>query len=148
MGDEVFTPGSPEAEIDQRKKVLVMPQDERGKIGYVVLTNDRILFSQQKWDAGVGGGALTTLVAQGLNKRADKKSGGPQEIIPLADVRSIKVIRRRMRGDVYEFTMADGSTCAVDKSAMKHWDDTVRRLLTERHGRSVSADGEDSWQVQ
>ena len=147
MGEEIYSPGAPEAEIDRRAKALVMPQDERGKIGYVMLTNDRILFTQQKWDAGPGGGALAALVAKGLQSRSEKKSGGPREIVSLSEVSGIRKIRRRMRGDVYEFTMSDGSTSAVDAKAVKQWNGLILRLLAERHGRSVSEVGEDAWQI-
>jgi hypothetical protein len=147
MGEELFSPGTPEAEIDRRAKTLVMPEDERGKIGYVMLTNDRILFTQQKWDAGPGGGALAALVAKGLQSRSEAKSDGPREVVALSEVSEIKKIRRRMRGDVYEFTMSDGSTCAVDAKAIKSWNGMILRLLAERHGRSVSEVGENAWQV-
>jgi hypothetical protein len=147
MGDEVYSAGTPEEELERSKKVLVMPEGERGKLAWVMLTNDRILFTQQKWDAGVGGGALTAVLADQLQKHSEKKSGGPRELIRLGDVTGIKKIRRRMRGDIYEFTMSDGSTCAVGAEAMKKWDGAVRRLLSERHGRTVSEAGEDSWSV-
>jgi hypothetical protein len=147
MGDELYSPGAPEQEIDRRAKVLVMPQDERGKIGYAMLTNDRILFQQQKWDAGPGGGALTALVADRLQKHSEKKSGGPREIVPLSNVTAIRRIRRVFRGDVYEFTFDDGSTCAVDATAAKKWNPMILRLLAERHGRTVNEDEEDAWSI-
>jgi hypothetical protein len=147
MGEELYAPGTPEEEIERRAKVLVMPGDGRGKIGYAMLTNDRILFQQQKWDAGPGGGALTALVADRLQKRSEAKSGGPREIVPLANVTAVRMIRRRLRGDVYEFTLDDGSTCAVGADAAKKWNPTILRLLAERHGKAVSKDEQDSWSV-
>jgi hypothetical protein len=125
-----------------------MPQGERGKIGFVTLTNDRILFSQQKFDSAPGTGAVAALVAHQLQKRSEKKSGGPREVLSLADIRSAKKIRRPLRGDLYEFTLADGSTCGVGGSAGKPWDPKLRRLLTERHGRTLADDAEDAWRVQ
>ena len=147
MAEEVFTAGSPEVDVNSSRKSLVMQEGERGKIGTVVLTNDRMLFTQQKFDSGVGGGALGALVAEGLQKRSEKKSGGPRELFSLSEVQGIKKVRRRMRGDIYEFTLIDGTTCAVDAKAMKGWNETVLRLLAERHGRTVSEVGEDAWQV-
>lgn len=148
MADEAFGAGSPEAEIDRRSKVLVMPHDAGGKISYVILTNDRILFSRQLF-ASPGEGGLTALLAErGIQKAYDKKSGGPTELVAFADVRAAKKVRRPLRGDIYEFTLADGATCALGASAGKHWEPQIRRLLTERHGRTVVDDGDNAWRVE
>jgi hypothetical protein len=148
MEDVAFSPGSPEAEIEQRSRVLLMPQGERGKIGFVTLTNDRILFSQQKFDSTPGSGAVAALVAHQLQKRAEKKAGGPREVLSLSDIQSVRRVRRPLRGDLYEFTLTNGSTCGLGASAGKAWDPKIRRLLTERHGRTLADAGEGSWQVQ
>lgn len=144
----MFTAGSPEAEIERRSKVLVMPAEGRGQISYVILTNDRILFSRQLF-ASPGEGGLAALVAEGAIQRVyDKKSKGPAELLALGDVRGAKKIRRPLRGDVWEFTLADGTTCSLGASAAKHWDSQIRRLVSERHGRTVVDDGDGAWRVQ
>ncbi len=147
MNNTAFLPGGEEVQIDQRSRVLLMQPGQRGKIGFVSLTNDRILFSQQKFDATASGGVAAALVARGLQKHADKKAGGPSEVLSLGDIRSAKRIRRPLRGDLYEFTLEDGSTRGIGASAARSWDPTIRRLLTERHGRALSEDGEGAWRV-
>ena len=138
---------APEEVIDQRDKVLLLPAGQRGKICHVTLTTDRILFSQQRFMATPGAGLLEAVVAGKLEQLVQKHSGGPYEVLRLADVRAVRRIRRPLRGDVYEFELADGTKVAIGASAMKRWDGRVRELLSDRHGRTVSDDGDGGWRV-
>ena len=54
---------------------------------------------------------------------------------------------RRLIPDLYELTLADGRTVRIHRKLRKKWDATIRRLLTERHGATVSEDG-DAWVVE
>jgi hypothetical protein len=54
---------------------------------------------------------------------------------------------RKMLPDLYMLTRADGKTCRLHRGLRKKWDPTIRRLLAERHGLSVSDDG-DGWRVE
>jgi hypothetical protein len=63
------------------------------------------------------------------------------------NVTAIRKIRRVFRGDVYEFTFDDGSTCAVDATAAKKWNLMILRLLAERHGKTVNEDEQDAGSV-
>lgn len=148
MAEEAFAPGAEESEIDRRSGAAVSVGGERGKLGWVMLTNDRILFTQQKFASTGGAGALGALVVDQLQKRSERKAGGPSEVLKLADVRAAKLKKRRLLPDLYEFTLADGSTCWTSKDIRKHWDSLIRRLLTERHGRTVIDDGADGWRVE
>jgi hypothetical protein len=148
MQADVFEAGSDEGEVERRNKVLVMPHDQRGMLAQVLLTNDRVLFSRQLFASSGEGGLVALLAERQIQKRYDKKSGGPTELVALADIRSAKRLRRPLRGDLYEFTLEDGSTCGLGASAGKTWDPQIRRLLAERHGRTVVEDGETGWQVE
>jgi len=148
MTDDLYAPGTAEVEIEREKGQPVMVDDERGKLGWVMLTNDRILFTHQKFAAGPGGGALPSLVAGTLQKRSEKKAGGPREVAALADVRAGTPVKRRMLPDLYELSLADGSTCRLSAKLGKKWSPTIRRLLTERHGRTVVDEGGDSWRAE
>ena len=146
MGDEAFTPGTDEVELEHNGGTACSIRGERGKLGTVVLTNDRILFSQQKF-ASADGGVLGALVADQLQKRSERKAGGPREVLALGELRGARLNRRRLLPDLYEFTLEDGSICWVSHNVRKTWDPTIRRLLAERHGRTVVDDGEESWRV-
>jgi hypothetical protein len=148
MAADVFGAGLPEGEVERRSKVLVMPHGQRGMIAHVILTNDRILFSRQLFASPGEGGLAALLVERQIQKQYDEGSGGPTELLALADIRSAKKLRRPLRGDLYEFTLEDGSTGGLGASAGKTWDPQIRRLLTERHGRSVVDDGDTGWRVE
>jgi hypothetical protein len=147
MADDAFAPGTPEGELEQRGGIAVSVRGERGKMGTVVLTNDRLLFTQQKF-ATAGGGVLAAVAADQLQKRYERKSGGPREVLALAGLRGAGLKRRRLLPDLYEFTLDDGSTCWVSRDLRETWDPTIRRLLAERHQRRVVDDGEDGWRVE
>jgi hypothetical protein len=146
--EDPFAPGAPEAEIERLKGQPVMVDGERGKLGWVMLTNDRILFTHQKFAAGGTAGALGGLVAAGLQKRSEKKAGGPREVVVLSKVTGAQPVKRRMLADLWELEMADGSTCRLAAKTGKKWDPTIRRLLTDRHGKTVVEEGEGAWRVE
>jgi hypothetical protein len=68
--------------------------------------------------------------------------------VTLAEVRGARPVKRRFLPDLYEFTMADGSTCRIAAKTSKNWTPTIRRLLTERHGLNVYDDGDHWWRVE
>ena len=146
MGEEAFAAGSAESELEQASGEPVMVGDERGKLGWVFLTNDRILFTQQKFAATGAGGALGALAADQLQKRSEKKSGGPREVAVLADVRGGGPQSRRFLPDLYELRLADGSNVRLSKKLGQKWEPTIRRLVAERHGRTVTDEG-DGWRA-
>jgi hypothetical protein len=147
MSDDAYAPGTAEVEIEREGGQPVMADEERGKLGWVMLTNDRILFTHQKFAAGPGGGALPALVAGKLQKRSEKKAGGPREVARLTDVRGGKPVKRRLLPDLYELALADGSTCRLSAKLGKKWSPTIQRLVAERHGRTVVEDGEHAWRA-
>lgn len=149
MQDEVFSPDAPETQLDQRGGTGVVIQGERGKLGWLTLTNDRVLFTHQKFAASPGTGALAAGVAAALQKRSEKKAGGPREVFSLTEVSSARFVKRRWPlGDLYEFTLTNGATCGLGKSLLAAWDAHIRRLISERHGRTVVEDGSHSWHVE
>jgi hypothetical protein len=145
MDDAAFAPGGPEVDLDRQDGTPVFVEGARGKMGSIVLTNDRIVFAHKSY--GPTGNIVGDLVAAGLEARSTQKAGGPQEILRIADLRGGRVQRRRLLPDLYELTLADGSTCRLHRALRKKWDPTIRRLLSERHGRAVREDG-DGWRVE
>jgi hypothetical protein len=147
VGGDAFIPGTPEVELEKLSGQPVMREGERGKLGWIVLTNDRVLFTDQKFVSTGSEGVLGDLAVQLLQKRSEKKAGGPRAVVELAELRSAQDVKRRLLADLYEFTMADGSTCRVSKTVRDKWSATIRRLLTERHGRSLVDEGEYGFRV-
>jgi hypothetical protein len=147
VDDGVFTPGTPEVEIDRQDGLPLAIEGERGKMGSLTLTNDRILFVDEKFGSQTGN-LVGDLVGAALQSRHEEKSGGPREIVRLAEVRGARRQRRRMLLDLYELTLADGTTCRVHRKLLKKWDPTIRRLVAERHGLAVADAAPDGWRSE
>lgn len=146
MDDAVFHPGTPEVEISRREGMPMFVSGERGKMGEVMLTNDRILFTDKTFGA-TGVNIIGDLAASAVQAHKDKKTGGgPREILRVTDLRAGRMQRRRLLPDLYELTLADGSICRTHRRLKKRWDETIRRLLSERHGLTVADDG-DGWRA-
>jgi hypothetical protein len=141
MSDDPYVAGTPEADVDVAKGCAVEVNDERGRRGDVTLTNDRLLFGNPS-SGPVTGNLLGDLAGSLLTGSHD-----PGVLLTLPEVRSGGVRKRRLLPDLYEFTQADGATCRLPMKQGRKWEVLVRRLLTERHGRTVVDDG-DGWKVQ
>ena len=148
MNDEAFVPGTPEADVEVRRGEPLLLEGQRGKLGTMVLTNDRILWTHQKFASTAGGGVLAELVAQQLQKRSERKAGGPMEVCQLAEVTSATPVKRRFLPDLYELGLSDGSSFRISVGLRKAWDPIIRRLLTDRHGRTISDGGDGSWRAE
>jgi hypothetical protein len=141
MADEAaFARGTPEVEIDRRDGMPVYVQHEKNDMGDLTLTNDRILFVSNK--LGATGTLIGDLVGSAL--QGDQKR---HEIVRLADLRGGRMQNRRLVPDLYELTLADGRSVRIHRKLRKKWDATIRRLLTERHGVTVTQDG-DGWRAE
>ena len=49
--------------------------------------------------------------------------------------------------DLYVLTLADGRSVRTHRKLRKRWDPTIRRLLTDRHGATITQDG-DAWHAE
>jgi hypothetical protein len=145
MDDEAFRPGTPEVEINRKDGMPAFVSGERGKMGLVVLTNDRIVFTDKTF-GGATGNIIGDLAGSAVQAHKDKMAGGggPRELVRLGDLRGGRLQRRRLIPNLYELTLADGSTFRTHRRLHKKWDQTIRRLLSERHAPTVTDDG-DSW---
>jgi hypothetical protein len=145
VDDQAFRPDSPEIQLDEVPTQPVWIQGRRATVGSVVLTNDRILFIKD-----ASGSPQSGLVGQLLSAPLDALAQAlerAQVVVSLPEVTGGKVVRRRLVADLYEFTLADGSTCRFGNHLGERWEQTVHRLLTERHGRSIVPDGAGAWRV-
>jgi hypothetical protein len=145
MDDACFAPGTPEVELARKDGTPVAIEGERGKMAEIVLTNDRIMFAHESF--GSTGNIVGDLVGSALEVRSEKKAGGPREIVRLAELRAGAMQHRKMLPDLYMLTRGDGTTCRLHRGLRKKWDPMIRRLLSERHGLSLSEDG-DGWRVE
>lgn len=141
MDDTVFAPGTPEVEIDRRSGLPVAMEGEKGRMGEVVLTNDRILMGDRVQGTGT---LVGEIAAAAVEAGVQRKAGGPgpHELVRLSDVRGARMQRRRLIPDLYELTLADGRTCRLHRSLRRHWDTDIRRLVAQRHGLAVTEDAE------
>jgi hypothetical protein len=145
MDEAAFAPDAPEAKLDQLPSQPVWVQGKRAKIGSIALTNDRILFVEGASGAGEGG-LIESLLSAPLEMLAEAKERA-RVVVTLPQLTGGTVVPRRLVADLYEFTHADGSKCRVGKHIGERWEPTIHRLLTERHGRSVSREGTAGWRV-
>jgi hypothetical protein len=137
MDEKAFATGTPETELDRRDGMPVYVEGEQNDMGVVTLTNDRILFMSDK--LGHSGNLVGDLIGSALQGEQRE-----HEIARLAELRGGRMQRRRLLPDLYELSLADGRTIRVHRKLRKRWDATIRRLLVERHGIAVTADG-DAW---
>ena len=147
LNDAAFAVGTPEVEIDRQDGMPIKLEGESGKMGNLTLTNDRILFVHQKFGTSGSESAAGMVLAGALQGRSEQKAGGPREIVRLAEVRGGRLQHRRLVPNLYELTLADGSTCRMHRKLRKKWDATIRRLVAERHGAAMVEDGEDGWRA-
>lgn len=146
VDDRAFASDSPEVQLDEVPTQPVWIQGKRSTVGSVVLTNDRILFIR-----GASGSPQSGLVGQLLSVPLDALAQAlerAQVVVSLPDVTGAKVVPRRLVADLYEFRLADGSTCRFGKHLGERWEQTIHRLLTQRHGRSIVPDGAGAWRVE
>jgi len=145
MDDAAFAPDTPEVEIFRKDGTPVAIEGERGKMGEIMLTNERILLTHESFGpSGTLVGGIVELAAEGVANRGAK---GPREIVRLSQLRAGGTQRRRMIPDLYMLTLADGSTVRLHRVLRKKWDPTIRRLISERHGLTVTDDG-DGWRAE
>lgn len=137
--DDAYAPDAPESEIDVAKGCASEVNDERGKMGNLTLTNDRLLFEPTGPSSGNLIGDLVGSALPQFNQDA-------RVLLTIAEVRGAGIKKRRLLPDLYEFTQADGSTCRLPMKQGRKWEPIVRQLLTERHGRPVSEAG-DGWRA-
>jgi hypothetical protein len=140
VDEAAFAPDTPEVEIDRRTGMPVYIQGEKNDMGDLTLTNDRILFVSNK--LGSTGNLIGDLVGSAL--QGDQKK---HEIVRLTELSGGRMQSRRLIPDLYELTLADGRTVRIHRKLRKKWDATIRRLLTERHGVTVTEDG-DAWRAE
>jgi hypothetical protein len=140
MDEAAFAPGTPEVELDRRAGMPVYVQGQKNDLGDLTLTNDRILFISNK--LGASGNIIGDLIGGALQGEQKK-----HEIASLSDVRGGRLQNRRVVPDLYELTLADGRSVRVHRKLRKKWDATIRRLLSERHGATVTQDG-DTWRAE
>ncbi|MEA2167381.1 MAG: hypothetical protein QOF76_681 [Solirubrobacteraceae bacterium] len=139
MDEAAFAAGTPEVELDRRDGMPMYLEGEKNDMGDLTLTNDRILFVSNK--AGPTGNLIGDLIGSAL--QGDQKK---HEIAHLTDLRGGGIQSRRLIPDLYELTLADGRSLRIHRKLYEKWDSTIRRALAERHGVTVTEDG-DAWRA-
>lgn len=146
MDEDAFQPGTPEVELERHKNVLVRG-GLKSKMGHAVLTNDRILFMDQKYNATAAtaaGGLLAGLVAAKLEKKHAQR--GPLLDLPLGQITRVERATKHRNQDL--IVVSAGAEQHRFNEGYSKWEPLLRRLVTERHGRTISPDGDDAWNVR
>jgi hypothetical protein len=146
MDDDAFRPGTPEVQLQDLGTVLMAGGPFSNKRGHALLTNDRVLFSDQKFDAAMStavGGVLAGTLASGLEKL--RKEHPPMVDMPLTDITRVSHVTKLTVRDILVIETAAGETRFAN--GFKDWSPLLRRALSERHGRTVADDGEDAFRV-
>jgi len=146
MDEDAFQTGTPEDLLHDQATVLMAGGSLKNKRGHAHLTNDRVLFMDQRFDpkqAGAVGGALAGALAEQLEKR--RKERPPMVDFPLTDITRVSHVTKLTVRDILVIETAAGETRF--STGFKEWNPLLRRALTERHGRTVVDDGPDGWTV-
>jgi hypothetical protein len=146
MDDEAFRPGTPETELADLTTVLMGRNVLKNKRGHALLTNDRVLFSDQRFDptlAGGVGGPLAGALAGALERR--RKGKPPILDFPLTDITRVSHVTKMTVRDILVIEAGDEEHRFGE--GFKTWSPVLRRALTERHGRTIMDDGPDNWRV-
>ncbi|HEV7191996.1 MAG TPA: hypothetical protein VGN35_02240 [Jatrophihabitantaceae bacterium] len=136
MGDE-------EIELNTRQTAWI-PESGAAKMGHATLTNERLLFFQQKFMAGVAGGALGAAISESLARRSD--AGGPLLVVSLDSIRRVQREKKLLGKDRIVLTTDTGSYTFSD--GWKVWSPLLREALAARFGRTVVDDGADAFTVE
>ena len=145
--NQAFEPGTPETELADLSTVLMGGGPLSNKRGHALLTSDRLLFSDQRFapaQAGAVGGPLAGALAEALERR--RKGRPPLLDLPLTDIARVSHVTKLTVRDILEIE-AGGAEYRFAQG-FKAWNPLLRRVLAERHGRSIEEEGPDAWRVR
>lgn len=146
MDDDAFRPGTPEVHVHDEATVLMAGGALKNKRGQVHLTNDRLFFTDQRFNPSLAmgvGGVLAGTLAESLEKL--RKEHPPMIEFPLTDVTRVSHVTKLTVRDIIVIETGAGENRFAN--GFKALSPLLRRALTERHGRSVVDDGPDAWRV-
>jgi hypothetical protein len=146
MDEQAFLPGTPEDLLDDQATVLISGGPLKSMRGHAHITNDRVLFMDQRFNptqSAAVGGVLAGVLAEQLEKR--RKERPPMVDFPLTDITRVSHVTKLTVRDILVIETAAGETRFAN--GFKAWNPLLRRALTERHGRTVIDEGPDAWKV-
>ena len=146
MNEQAFQPGTPEDLLNDQATVLMAGGALKNKRGHAHLTNDRVLFMDQRFNpqqAGAVGGALAGALASGLEKL--RKERPPMVDFPLTDITRVSHVKKLTVRDILVIETAEGETRFAN--GFQAWDPLLRRALTERHGRTIEEESSEALKV-
>jgi len=147
VDEDAFRPGTPETDVAELQTVLMAGGPLSNKRGQVLLTNDRLLFSDHLFNAQGArgaGGFLAGEVAAFLERR--RQEGKPPMFeFPLTDITRVAHEKKLTVRDI--LVIEAGGKEHRFAQGWKAWSPLLRRVLEERHGRSIVDEGSESWRV-
>jgi hypothetical protein len=141
MDDDTFRAGSPEVQLHDEATVLMAGGALKNKRGVLHLTNDRLFFNDQRFDTSLGG--LAGTLSEALEKL--RKEHPPMIDVALTDITGVSHVTKLTVRDILVVETPAGESRFA--SGFKTLNPLLRRVLTERHGRTVVDDGADAWRV-
>jgi hypothetical protein len=146
MDENAFQPGTPEDLLHDQATVLMAGNALKNKRGHAHLTNDRILFMDQRFNpqqSTAVGGLLAGALASGLEKL--RKERPPMVDLPLTDITRVSHVKKLTVRDI--LVIESGGDEIRFANGFQAWNPLLRRALTERHGRTIEDDGPEAWKV-
>jgi hypothetical protein len=128
---------SSEITLDDRKTTF-LPAQGRPRIGRAVLTSDRILLFDERWNSQVGygvGGPLAAAITERLQRRHE--AGGPFLDLPLSELAGVFRRRKGLNRDVLLVRTRSGDEHRFI-GMFSAWSPLLQDALTGRHGRAVT----------
>ncbi|MEA2477367.1 MAG: hypothetical protein QOC87_1566 [Actinomycetota bacterium] len=143
--EDAFARDTPEVEIEQHSTAL-LGDGIRATMGRAILTNDRIMFFDKRFDTGAGA-ATAGIVGGAIVDRLQKahEAGAPLLDLPLSDVLRVSQTKRLLNKDIIVLETKSGEYRLND--GFKKLDSLLRRLLTERFGRTITEEAPGVWSV-
>jgi hypothetical protein len=130
-------------ELDERSTVWVRGLTN-SKVGHAILTSERLVFFDEKFDRSAGRGILEDVLIDRLQKRHEE--GGPLVDLALADLTGIAHEKKRMAKDRIKLTTADGDY--LFNESWNTWSPLLREILTTKLSRRVLEEGSDFWRIE
>jgi hypothetical protein len=143
--EDAFARDTPEVEIEQHSTALLRG-GIKATMGRAILTNDRIMFVDKRFDTGTAtaaGGVVGGVIADRFQKKHEAE--GPLLDVPLTDVVRVSQVKRLLNKDIIVLETSSGEYRLND--GFKKLDSLLRRLLTERFGRTITEEGPGVWSV-
>jgi hypothetical protein len=132
-----------ESELARLSTILVRGVTD-SKLGTAILTQDRILFYDEKFSKTGTGGILEDLVVNTLQKRHEAR--GPMVEIALSSLTGLALQKKLLSRNRLSISTTDGDF--LFSEGWKEWGPLLRDILTRHHDRRVTEQTPEVWRIE